>query len=80
MPCTAAQVWSAGSGSAGVSGASETGETGHYQQNTRPPRLWNAGFIRQPGEPRVGLPDESGVPVAVPDCARERWRLAGGMD
>jgi hypothetical protein len=33
-------------------------------------RVWNAGFIRQWGEPCVRLPDESGVPVLVSGCAR----------
>src|ERR1039458_430736 len=41
------------------------GAPGHHHQDTRSPRLWNAGFIRQAGEPRVGLPDESSVPVVV---------------
>src|ERR1039458_8722805 len=41
------------------------GAPGHHHQDTRSPRLWNAGFIRQAGEPRVGLPDESSVPVVL---------------
>jgi hypothetical protein len=32
-------------------------------------RPWNAGFIRQLGEPFVRLPDESGVSVVVSGCA-----------
>jgi hypothetical protein len=48
------------------------GASGHHHQDTRPPQLWNAGFIRQPGEPRMGLPDESGVPVAVSGCTRQQ--------
>jgi hypothetical protein len=43
---------------------------GTTTKNTRSPRQWNAGFIRQAGELRVGLPDESGVPVTVSGCAR----------
>ena len=31
---------------------------------------WNAGFIRQAGEPHQGLPDESGVPAEVSGSAR----------
>jgi hypothetical protein len=53
------------------------GASGHCHQDTRPPRLWNAGFIRQPAEPHGDLPDKSGVPVTMSGCTRfhtSYWR------
>jgi hypothetical protein len=44
----------------------------HCRQDTWSPWLWNAGFIRQADEPHVGWPDESGVPVEVPDPSQLR--------
>ena len=47
-----------------ILGQLQKGAFGHHHQNTRLPRLWNAGFIRQAGKSRVGLPHKCGVPVA----------------